>query len=211
MNNKYTFVGLPEDISNLQLPEPSLVNFYRDLENRTYWINDEIDNYSLDLVQYIIRWNIEDKDIPKEERHPIYLLFYSPGGDLGIHSTISDIIMLSETPIIGIAIGEVASAAAYIFLMCHKRYALPSAVFLFHKGSIAAKGNADDILGLIEDYQQQLQLLADKISKHTTYTMEDIESHLMSDWYIRSDEAKKNGVIDGIVTDISYFYKTRSN
>lgn len=210
MANKYTVV-VPRNIENLELPDPSLLNFYKDLENRIYWVDDEINDYSLDLIQYIIQWNIEDQGIPVEERQPIRLLFHSPGGDLTVHSAISDIISLSETPVYGIAIGEVASAAAYIFLMCHKRYALPNAVFLFHKGSIAASGNANDIMTLIADYQQQLQMLADKIGEHTRYTVEDIESHLTTDWYIRTEEAKKYGVIDDIITDISYFYKTRSN
>lgn len=209
MNNCTLIV--PPSVENLELPDPSLLNFYKDLENRIYWIDDEINEYSLDLIQYIIRWNTEDKDIPVEQRKPIRLLFHSPGGDLTVHSAISDIISLSKTPIIGIAIGEVASAAAYIFLMCHKRYALPSAVFLFHKGSIAASGNANDILTLIEDYQQQLNLLAEKIGQQTSYSIEDIESHLTTDWYIRTEEALKYGVIDGIINDISCFYKNQSN
>ena len=209
MNNCTLIV--PPSVENLELPDPSLLNFYKDLENRIYWIDDEINEYSLDLIQYIIRWNTEDKEIPVEQRKPIRLLFHSPGGDLTVHSAISDIISLSKTPIIGIAIGEVASAAAYIFLMCHKRYALPSAVFLFHKGSIAASGNANDILTLIEDYQQQLNLLAEKIGQQTSYSIEDIESHLTTDWYIRTEEALKYGVIDGIINDISCFYKNQSN
>ncbi len=209
MNNCTLIV--PPSVENLDLPDPSLLNFYKDLENRIYWIDDEINEYSLDLIQYIIRWNTEDKEIPIEQRKPIRLLFHSPGGDLTVHSAISDIISLSKTPIIGIAIGEVASAAAYIFLMCHKRYALPSAVFLFHKGSIAASGNANDILTLIEDYQQQLNLLAEKIGQQTSYSIEDIESHLTTDWYIRTEEALKYGVIDGIIDDISCFYKNQSN
>ena len=206
----YCTLVIPNNVENLQLPDPSLLNFYKDLENRTYWIDDEINDYSLDLIQYIIRWNIEDKDIPEKERKPIFLLFHSPGGDLTVHSAISDIISISKTPIIGIAIGEVASAAAYIFLMCHKRYALSSAVFLFHKGSIAASGNANDILTLIEDYQQQLNLLSTKIGEHTKYSIEDIEAHLATDWYIRTEEALQYGVIDEIITDISYFYKNQS-
>ena len=48
--------------------------------------------------------------------------------------------------------GVAASAAAYIFLSCHKRYMLKDAYFLFHKGSIGFQGNATDVLTLIEDY-----------------------------------------------------------
>ena len=101
MNN---LILLPNEVENLQLPDPSLLNFYKDLENRIYWLDDEINTYSLDLIQYIVRWNTEDSNIPIEERKPIKLLFHSPGGDLTVHSAISDIISLSKTPIVGIAI-----------------------------------------------------------------------------------------------------------
>ena len=39
---------LPET-ANWQLADPSLVNFYSDLENRTYWLNDEINNFTFDF------------------------------------------------------------------------------------------------------------------------------------------------------------------
>lgn len=201
---------IPQDISNLQLPDPALLNFYKDLGKRIFWINDTIDEDALSLIQYIIHWNIEDKDIKVEERKPIYLLFHSPGGDLTVQTAISDAIGLSITPIIGVAVGQVASAAAYIFLHCHKRFALSNAVFLFHKGQITASGNANDMITLFEDYQQELQMLAKIIKEHTKYTTEDIETHLSSDWYIRTKEAKEYGVIDEIITDISCFYRNQS-
>ena len=45
MSEQIEFVlpALPQT-ANLQLADPSLVNFYSDLENRTYWLNDEINN-----------------------------------------------------------------------------------------------------------------------------------------------------------------------
>ena len=66
--------------ANWQLADPSLVNFYSDLENRTYWLSDEINNYTFDLIQYIIRWNREDKDIPADRRKPIRIIIDCPGG-----------------------------------------------------------------------------------------------------------------------------------
>jgi hypothetical protein len=35
---------------NLSLAEQSLVNFYHDLENRVYWLSDEINSFTFDLV-----------------------------------------------------------------------------------------------------------------------------------------------------------------
>ena len=61
--------------------------------------------YLLNLVHYILKWNKEDEGKPIEERQPIKLMFFSPGGDLDINYTIIDVIHLSKTPIIGINIG----------------------------------------------------------------------------------------------------------
>lgn len=112
-------VPIPE-IANHQLPDASLLQFYNDLENRIYWIDDEINTYSYDLIQYILKWNREDKDIPISERKPIRLIFCSPGGDLDVEEAIVSMINLSKTPIYGIAISCVASAASLIYLSCHK-------------------------------------------------------------------------------------------
>lgn len=73
-------IALPilPDNATLQLADPSLVNFYTDLDHRTYWLSDEINNYTFDLVQYIIRWNREDKGIPVEQRKPIRIIIDCP-------------------------------------------------------------------------------------------------------------------------------------
>lgn len=60
------FVSIPESIANLQLPNPELRNYYRDLDNRILYIDEQIDENLLELSKEIIRWNKEDKDIPVE-------------------------------------------------------------------------------------------------------------------------------------------------
>ena len=87
------------------MPDDSLLNFYEGIEQRIFWINDEINVYSLNLIHYILKWNKEDEGIAPAERKPIRLLFFSPGGDLDVNYSIIDIIRLSKTPIIGINLG----------------------------------------------------------------------------------------------------------
>ena len=62
----YLVLPSMHDSANLQLADPSLVNFYADINNRVYWLTEEIGEETLDLVQYITRWNREDKGIPVE-------------------------------------------------------------------------------------------------------------------------------------------------
>lgn len=123
---------LPKEVSNLQLPDPQLRNFYVDLSNRSFWIDDEINEYLLELIKYIVQWNKEDAKISIAERKPIKLFFFSPGGSLDVNYSLIDTIKMSRTPIIGINMGQCASAAAYIYLSCHKRFMLPHSYFIFH-------------------------------------------------------------------------------
>ena len=200
-----TLPTLPDN-ANWQLADPSLVNFYSDLQNRTYWLNDEINNYSFDLVQYIIRWNREDAGIPVEERKPIRIIIDCGGGHLSVSETLSNIIKMSKTPIYGIALGYVASGASVIYLSCHKKYALPNSVFVLHKGSCSGvSGTYDEIVAFARDYEKQMEVLIDFYINNTGYTEAEIEENIQTDWYIRIEEAQEKGLVDEIITDIDIF------
>lgn len=193
--------------ANWQLADPSLVNFYSDLENRTYWLSDEINNYTFDLVQYIIRWNREDKDIPVDQRKPIRIIIDCPGGQLSVSETVSSIIKMSKTPIYGIALGCVASGASVIYLSCHKKFALPNSVFVLHKGSCSGvSGTYDEIVAFARDYEKQMETLINFYIDNTNYTEEEIEENIQTDWYIRTEEALEKGIVDELITDINLFY-----
>jgi hypothetical protein len=47
---EYLVLPPMHDSANLQLADPSLVNFYSDLQNRVYWLTEEIGECTLDLV-----------------------------------------------------------------------------------------------------------------------------------------------------------------
>ena len=128
-------LNIPKNAENLQLPDPALLTFYKDLENRVFWLEEDISEYTLELGRYILRWNKEDKDTPIEERKPIKIIMFSCGGDLDVSNTLIDIITLSKTPVIGINAGRAMSGAAFIFLSCHTKKVLKNGYFLLHQGS----------------------------------------------------------------------------
>ena len=199
-------VIIPGGLDNLTLPDPDLLNQYIDLENRVIWIDDEINLFTLSVIQYIIYWNKADKDVPIEERKPIKLLFFTQGGMLDIYNSVADVIEMSETPVYGFNMGVCASAGAFIFLSCHRRFMLPNAYFLFHKGSIGFSGNATDVLSLIEDYQEQLELLVQSVVAKTDFTEEEMAEKIMSDFYVRAPLALEKKVVDEVVNDISLLF-----
>ena len=189
--------------ANLQLADPSLLNYYHDLENRVYWLNDEISCYTFDLVQYITRWNREDKGIRPELRKPIRIIIDCAGGALSVSETLSNIIKMSKTPVYGIALGYVASGASVIYLSCHRKFALPNTVFVLHKGSCSGvSGTYDEIVSFARDYEKQMEMLINFYIENTKYTEEEIEENIQTDWYIRIKEAQQKGIVDELITDI---------
>lgn len=202
MNEIYVLPPM-HDSANLSLADPSLVNFYEDIKNRIYWLTEEIGETTLDLVQYITRWNREDRGIAPENRQPIRIIIDCGGGSLSVSETLSNVIKMSKTPVIGIALGFVASGASVVFLSCHKKYALPNTVFVLHKGSCnGVSGTYDEIVSFARDYEKQIEMLMEFYIENTKYGEEEIEENIQTDWYIRMDEAQEKGLVDGVITDI---------
>lgn len=204
MDESEIVIGITEDLFNVKLPNSYLLKYYEDLGHRTFWISDEVnDDLMYELSHYIIKWNREDKDIPEIDRKPIYLLINCQGGDLDAYASICSMIELSKTPVIGVAMGLVASAASLIYLSCHARLALKSSYFILHKGSAALSGDFDNIMNSIDDYKREVEKMANHILEHSNYTREEVESHIGRDWYIRAPEALEKGLVDQIITDIN--------
>lgn len=194
-------VSIPER-ANTTIPDPSLLWYYEDLEDRVYQLVGEVDEGLLDFSRHVIRWNKEDKGKPVEERKPIKLFFFSPGGSLDINYSVIDIIRLSKTPIIGINMGVCCSAAAYIYLACHKRYMLPHSYFVFHQGSSQMSGTYGEVVAIMTDYQNQIAELSSFMEERTTYTSEEITDNIVTEWYVREEEALEKGVCHEVIEDI---------
>lgn len=194
-------VSIPER-ANATIPDPSLLWYYEDLEDRVYQLVGEVDEGLLDFSRHVIRWNREDKGKPVEERKPIKLFFFSPGGSLDINYSVIDIIRLSKTPIIGINMGVCCSAAAYIYLACHKRYMLPHSYFVFHQGSSQMSGTYGEVVAIMTDYQNQVAELSSFMEERTTYTSEEITDNIVTEWYVREEEALEKGVCHAVIEDI---------
>lgn len=202
MDKRIVPIVIPGDVDNLSLPDPELLNQYIDLEHRIIWISDDIDVYTLEVIKNIMNWNRADRDKPINERKPIKLMFFTNGGALDVYNSVSDVIEMSKTPVWGINMGVCASAGAFIFLSCHKRFMLPSAYFLFHKGSIGFNGNAQDVMSLIRDYQEQLEFLVQNLVAKTNFTEEEMQEKIMSDFYVRAQLAVEKGVVNGIIENL---------
>ena len=195
------FVTIPER-ANYSVADPELLFYYEDLNERVWNLVSEVDDSLLDFARHVIRWNREDRGIPVEERKPIRLYINSPGGDLNIFYTVKDIIEMSKTPIVAVNLGMAYSAAALLFLSCRERYMLKSSKILLHLGSASLGGSYLDLMSAVADYQEQVESFVSAIQEKTTYTPEEIESNISSDWYIDAENALAHGAATKIIDDI---------
>lgn len=128
-------IEVPANVENLLLPDPGLLVYYHEKQHRTLWIDDFINEGLLFTVKQILNWNREDAGIPIEQRQPIHMLIFSPGGELDFAFSLIDAIRMSKTPVVTVNMGNAMSAGLYILLAGHKRYAMPSSIAMLHSGS----------------------------------------------------------------------------
>lgn len=196
------FINIPEE-ANLRLPNPELLNYYKGIKNREYWIEGEISEDTLELARLILIWNREDSSLEPAARKPIKIFFNSPGGALDVAYSLYDIIRVSKTPVIGINVGYCASAAAYIYIACHQRKMTRHGYFIFHQGSMnGLSGEYKQIIASIEDYQSQVEELSALIKERTLYTDEEIAKNIINEWYIHQEEALEKGVVQSVISGI---------
>lgn len=203
---EYANIILPKAIENLALPDPQLANYYNSLENRSFWIDSEVDSFLLEVIKYITYWNKQDRKTPIKKRKPIKLFFFSPGGELDVNYAVIDAIKASKTPIYGINVGSCCSAAAYIYLACHKRFMFPHAYFIYHQGSGQLAGTYEQICAQLDDYQKQVEELANYMVENTNYSAEEVCEKIVGEWYIRKEEAIQKGVAHKVIESLEELF-----
>ena len=201
MNDIY--LGLSNDIENLKLPDPQLTTYWRDRQDRVFWIDTEITDELFEVSKMILRYNKEDKGKPTEERQKITLFINSPGGDLDATLAFVNLIELSKTPVITINAGMAMSAAGLILMAGHERYALPGTSCLIHSGSASGMGGTyEQTESAMEDYKQKINDMKSFILKKTTIDPKILNKRKSTDWYIYTQDMLDNGIVDKIICDL---------
>lgn len=196
-------ITIPKDIENLMLPDPELLSYYKNLDDRVIWLDTEVDYSVIELERMILKWNREDKGIQIGERKPIKMFIFSPGGDLDINNSFISLIKLSKTPVWSINVGVAASAAAYISMACHRRLALPGSQYLLHQGSADnISGTFEQVVSCVSDYQTKIEDLFKYIIANSNITEEVLEENFGGEWYISAEEAVELGICDKVITDL---------
>ena len=199
-------LGVPEYIANLQLPDPVLRDWYKDEQNRIFWVNSQIDDTLLDLVKMIMKCNAEDAKIPVEDRMPIKVFIDSPGGDVVALWTTIKAIEISKTPVHTINYCTAYSAAADLLASGHKRYALPGTSVMVHSGSVMYGGTVEQAENMKKYFDKLGKKVTDYFLEHTKVNPKTFKKKASTDWYMDEEEALENGVIDEIITDFENIF-----
>ena len=172
----------------------------KDLKNRKLYLNAGIDMCTVEeVVKHIIRYNIEDKDIPIDKREPIKLYITSPGGDVYAGFELVDVIESSKTPVYTINLGYQFSMGFLLGLCGHKRYATKHSKFLWHDGTSGTINSSAKVRDEIAFQERNEERIREYVLAHTKIDPELYDSKLRVEWYMFADEAKELGVTDYIV------------
>ena len=193
--------GMTEGVANMQLPDPVLRDYYRDEEERVFWLDQEVGTCATDLIKMILRCNKEDKGKTTEERTPIKIFIDSPGGDVTFMFSIINLIDISKTPVYTINYCTAYSAAAEILAAGHKRFAFPGSHVMLHNGSTSFGGQVDQVESMKKYFDSVLKKATDHLLARTNIDPKKLKKKGVVDWFMDENEALENGVVDYIITD----------
>lgn len=194
---------LPKEY-DLKLPDPSLLEYYKNRNERVIVIDFEIDDSIMrEIGGMILEYNREDKGIPIEERKKIVFLINSLGGCLESTYALIALMNLSKTPIITVNMNMAFSAAGLILLAGHKRYCLPRSQMLIHSGSASGiGGNYEDIQEGTKSYKKMVEEMREFIMGSTKIDKTTMNKNKSKDWYLDVENQVKFGCVDEVLTDI---------
>lgn len=193
---------MPENLENIKLPAPEMVNYWRLAENRIFYIDYEIDESVLEIQRSIVAINIVDKDIPIEERIPVKIYLDTPGGLLSETMSLATFIIMSKTPVITVNIAEAYSGGCLLLLAGHKRYTLPYAKTMLHTGSGGVSGTYEQTEQAQKNYKKQIDEMSSYILERSGLDEKLYKRNKSKDWYMDANEQVQYVIVHGIVTNL---------
>jgi ATP-dependent Clp protease, protease subunit len=170
------------------------------LVKRRVFLSDQVDqNSARDLIRKL--WYLEWEDPGK----PILFMINSPGGSVDAGFAIWDTIKLLSSPVITLVTGLAASMGSLLSLAASKgkRFATPYSRIMIHQPLIGGviKGQATDLEIQAEEMLKTRKIIVELYAESTGKPIEEIENAIERDNWMTSDEAKKFGLLDGIISD----------
>ena len=171
--------------------------YSRLLKDRIIFIGEQMqDAMANTIIAQMLFLESEDPD------KDINLYINSPGGAVTAGLAIYDTMQYIKSDIATICMGQTASMAAMLLSAGAKgkRYALPNARILIHQPLGGMQGQATDLEIHAKEILRIRDTLNNILVKHTGQDLKTIEKDTERDFFMSSEEAKKYGIIDKVIT-----------
>jgi len=138
----------------------------------------------------------------EDETKDIKLYVNTPGGSVTAGMAIYDTMQYVKPDVVTICVGLAASMGAVLLAAGKKgkRFALPNSEILLHQVMGEAGGQAIDIKIRAEHILKIKDRIDQILAKHTGQPLAKIKKDTDRDFFMSSDEAKKYGIIDKIIS-----------
>ena len=132
----------------------------------------------------------------------ISLYINSPGGDVSAGWAIMDTMQYIKPNVSTIGIGLVASMAAMLLAAGEKgkRFVLPNAQIMIHQPSSGTEGKVTDMEIYLKEVQYTKKAMIKQMMEFTGRKEKEVFDAMERDNWMQAEEAKKFGLIDGILT-----------
>lgn len=169
------------------------------LKSRRIFFSDAVDsNSSKDVIRKL--WYLELTDPGK----PILFIINSPGGAVDCGFAIWDQVKMITSPVTTLVTGLAASMGSILSLCAapKRRFSTPNARIMIHQPRIGGliRGQATDLAIQAKEILKTRAILIEIYAKATGQDAKTIEKALDRDTWMDPQEAKKFGLLDGIVS-----------
>ena len=171
--------------------------YSRLLKDRIIFLGAPIDDVFANLIIAQLLF-LEAEDPEKD----INLYINSPGGSVTAGLGIYDTMQYVKPAINTICLGQAASMWAFLLTAGTKgkRYALPNARVMIHQPMGGFQGQATEIDIHAREILKIRERLNEIMAKHTGQPLDKISQDTERDYFMSSEEAKRYGLIDEVIT-----------
>jgi ATP-dependent Clp protease protease subunit len=143
----------------------------------------------------------------------VALWINSPGGSVPSMLAIRDVMRLVPCDVSTLALGLACSAGQFLLSAGSKgkRFALPHARILMHRGSAGIGGSAVDIEVQADDLRYTVDTVLGLIAEDTGQPVERIFDDSRHDHWYTAEQARDFGFIDGIVDSFAQVMPARKH
>ena len=167
------------------------------LENRIIFLQGELyDGNANELVMKLLYLQSENR------RKDIHFYINSPGGSVTATLAIYDTMQMISCPVATYCVGLAASGGAVLLAggTKDKRFSLQHAKIMIHQPHGGVGGQISDIEIQADEIMKTRAALNEILAHHTGKDVDEIGKACDRDFYMNSEEARKFGIVDDILT-----------